>query len=415
LDNTTRNQAIILFSALYLAQGLPYGFFSLAVPTLMRQQGMSLTLISITSLVTLPWALKFLWAPYLDHRGTARQWLLRLQTAGVAGAVMLAFVSSQQSFWPLVAGALAFSMVAASQDVVTDGLAVRTLGTRDLGLANAIQVGAYRLGMILGGGVLLRVFAATDWATTFACMAVMLMITMLPVLRLPARAVPPPKQQWSSGQLAVQWLRRLLMPGTLMLLGLITCYRLGDAMISTLLGPFLVDQGLSTAEIADLKGTAGSLSSLIGALLGGVIAFRVQRRTLLLTAGLAQAASFIPYLLVAAGFGGRGLLLTATLAEGLIGTIATVALFTLMMDASEPEHAGTDYTLFACAVNVINFAGSLLGGILGDAFGFAPMFAIAITLCVIGCLVLVRQLDRDQISPRIARAWYRAPVEATVP
>jgi MFS family permease len=414
LQNIPRRQAIILFSALYMAQGLPFGFFTLAVPTLMRDAGMSLKAIGATGLLTLPWSFKFLWAPYLDHRGTPKQWLLRLQSAAVTSAALLACLGFlDDSYWPLIVGAFVFNLVAASQDVVTDGLAVRTLGARDLGMANALQVGAYRFGMILGGGVLLRVFAATDWTTTFLCMAALLAITMVPVMRLQTQAAFVSTQQWTARQLATQWLHRLLMPGSLMLLGLIFCYRLGDAMISNLLGPFMVDQGLTKVEIADLKGTAGSLSSLIGALLGGVIAFRVQRRTLLLVAGIAQAASFVPYLVAAAGFGSRGLLWTATIAEGLIGTIATVALFTLMMDASDPEHAGTDYTLFASAVVAINTIGGLLGGVLGDALGFAGLFAIAIALCVLGCVTLVWQLDRSPLSPRVARAWGRAPMAAT--
>ena len=47
---------------LYLTQGLPHGFFSQALPTLLRQQGMSLEAIGLMSLVSLPWVLKFLWA-----------------------------------------------------------------------------------------------------------------------------------------------------------------------------------------------------------------------------------------------------------------------------------------------------------------------------------------------------------------
>ena len=51
-----------------------------------------------------------------------------------------------------------------------------------------------------------------------------------------------------------------------------------------------------------------------------------------------------------------------TVAEHLLGGMATVALFTLMMDASDPEHAGTDYTLLACAIvfamGLANFTGA---------------------------------------------------------
>ncbi len=80
--------------------------------------------------------------------------------------------------------ALAFNILAASQDVITDGLAVRMLDSRERGLANAIQVGAYRFGMILGGGLLLSVFARTNWQVMFLCMAGLLALTVLPTLAL---------------------------------------------------------------------------------------------------------------------------------------------------------------------------------------------------------------------------------------
>jgi predicted MFS family arabinose efflux permease len=411
LQNPTRIQQMLLFTALYAAQGLPYGFFTIALPALMRQAGLSLTMISFVSLLYWPWALKFLWAPYLDYLGQPRRWLLSFQLAGLATALVLAWID-WQSYWPLAVGAMFFNLIAASQDVVTDGLAVRTLQGRELGWGNGIQVGAYRLGMILGGSVLVSVFEATNWATMFTCMALLLALTVLPVLRMKPdvgqRSSPRPDMH----RLAAQWLQRLMTPGVLTLLALIFCYRLGDAMFSQLLIPFVIDQKLSLGEVGMLKGVVGSTTSLLGALLGGWFAFRVRRRTLLLVAGLAQAVSFTPYLLAAAGMGGRELLWIATATEGLIGTVATVALFTLMMDGSDPEHAGTDYTLFASAVVGINALGGFFGGLIGDAFGYFVLFAFAILLCVLGCLVVVWWLDRYAHTGRIARAWGRAPAIA---
>jgi MFS family permease len=412
LQNTSRSQQMFLFIALYAAQGLPYGFFTLALPAMMRESGLSLTMISLASLLNLPWLLKFLWAPYLDYLGKPRSWLLSLQWAAILSALLLAGLDLERHFWLVIAGAVVFSLVAASQDVVTDGLAVRTLSTSELGLGNGIQVGAYRLGMILGGGVLVQVLVHTSWATMFASMALLLALLSLPVLRLPPLVVPRPLERPAARQLAVQWLRRLSTPGMLWLLGLICCYRFGDAMISQLLVPFLIDEQFSLADISVLKSTVGSTTSLLGAALGGWLALRMPRRTLLLAAGLAQAAGFIPYLVAALGLGGRELLWIATAAEGLIGSVATVALFTLMMDASDPEHAGTDYTLYACAVVAINGVGTFAGALLGDAFGFAVMFSIGIVLCMLGCLVLVRQLDREQRIGRVASAWSRLPASA---
>ena len=98
------------------------------------------------------------------------------------GALALSQVDLVRGFLVVLAAAFLFNVIAACQDVATDGLAVRILDTRERGLANGIQVGAYRIGMILGGGLLLWVFARTDWATMFACMAGLLALTVLPVL-----------------------------------------------------------------------------------------------------------------------------------------------------------------------------------------------------------------------------------------
>lgn len=158
----SRSYKITLLIALYVAQGLPFGLFSLALPVLARQGQHSLTAIVALNLLAAPWLLKFLWASYLDHTGSRRRWLLTFQSAGVIAALLLSQASLDRNLALLAVAALLFNIIAASQDVITDGLAVRLLDTRERGLANAIQVGAYRFGMILGGGVLLTIFARTN-------------------------------------------------------------------------------------------------------------------------------------------------------------------------------------------------------------------------------------------------------------
>lgn len=402
----SRRHKIALLIALYLAQGLPYGFFTQALPVLLRESGYSMKAISATSLLYLPWALKFLWAPWLDHRGTRRHWLLVWQLSSIAAALLLTQLDLEHSFTVILVAAFAFNIIAASQDIVTDGLAVRIMDPRERGLANAIQVGAYRLGMIFGGGLLLWIFAKTNWAIMFACMAALLALTVLPVLPLKEtpRAIdspaPPPVRE-----LFIGWAQRMLAPGMLAFAGLIFCYRFGDAMVSNVLGPFLKDSGLTTATIALMKGTAGSATSLIGALVGGWYAFRVSRRRLLLVTGLAQAATFTLYIAAALGMGGISLLWTATILEGVIGTTATVALFTLMMDAADPEHAGTDYTLFASCFVLVNGIGTFCSAVIVDAAGFAPAFVTGTVLAAGGCLVLVRSLDRKPVPARVGKVW----------
>jgi MFS family permease len=404
LSLTRTDKGVLLFS-LYLAQGLPYGFFTLALPVILRDAGWSLTAIASLGLLTLPWALKFLWAPLLDRRGTRRGWLLGLQLAGVGLALLLTQVDLAAGFVALFVAALAFNLVAASQDVVTDGLAVRVLSPTERGLGNGLQVGAYRVGMILGGGLLLWLFARQGWSLTFLAMAGLLALTVLPVLQLPREpAGASDGTHRSAAALALLWLARARQPHMLVAFALVVLYRFGDQLASSLFGPFLNDAGLSLETIALMKGAVGSTTSLIGAALGGAFVFAVGRRVALLGAGLAQAACFGLYIAAALSPGGTTLLWTATVLEGVVSTMATVALFTLMMDAADPEHAGTDYTLLASAVVLVGTVAGMAGGVLADAAGYAVTFITGAVLAAAGCLAVVAWLDRATPA-RLAPVW----------
>lgn len=416
----SRARQLTLLTGLYAAQGLPFGFFTLALPVLLREAGWSLTAIGFLQFLGLPWALKFLWAPLLDQYGRRKSWLLGLQGAACVLALALSQMALTVENRALFLAVFLFNLIAATQDVVTDGLAVRLLDARERGLANGIQVGAYRLGMVLGGGLLLWLFARLGWGPMFLCMAGLLALTILPVMWLrearlaPGHASPPPAaapgavatpQAKPGLHLALGWWHRALQPGMVTLAALIFCYRFGDQIVSSLIVPYLSDRGLSKEDIAMVKGVLNSVTSMLGALMGGWLTFRLGRRRALLLSGLAQAACFALYSAAAFGVGGLPLLWAATILEGVLSTIATVALFALMMDASDPAHAGTDYTLLASVVVVVSSAGGIAAGLLGDWIGYAWTFTLGTALSALGCIVLIGWLDRHPTHKRVAQAW----------
>lgn len=406
MSSSNRAAPLLLLSSLYIAQGLPYGFFTQALPVLMRENGASLKAISATSLLFLPWALKFLWAPMVDHIGTRRGWILPIQFIAAAGAAALALIDPAQGFLAVFVAVFAFNALAAIQDVATDGLAVRLLDARTRGLGNGIQVGAYRIGMVLGGGLLLWIYARFGWVPMCLGMAALLALTCLPVLMqrmaeetMPRAARPPIRQ------LAAGWWPRLRLRGMALLLVLVCAYKFGDSMTASLVGPMLKDAQWPIAEIAIVKGTLGSIMSLVGAAAGGWLAFRLGRRRALLGCGVAQALSLLVYVAAAVMPADRGLVWTACITEHLFGGMATVALFTLMMDASDPEHAGTDYTLLACAVVVAQGLAAFAAAVLGDAFGYTWAFAAGFAVAAIGCAALIATLDRGHGPSRLDAVW----------
>ena len=142
---------------LYFAEGFPLGVFYEIFPVYFRQQGVELRQIGVLSLLGLAWTLKFLWAPAIDHWRHHRRWMATVDVA--MGAVML-FFAVQAGFGPLVWLAIGiFTAMSATNDVAIDGYTIEFLSKDELGLANGIRIGLYRVGMLASGFVLM----ASDW------------------------------------------------------------------------------------------------------------------------------------------------------------------------------------------------------------------------------------------------------------
>jgi PAT family beta-lactamase induction signal transducer AmpG len=142
---------------LYFAEGFPLGIFYEIFPVYFRQQGVELRQIGVLSLLGLAWTLKFLWAPAIDYWRHHRRWMATMDVA--MGGTML-FFAIQAGFGPTVWVAIGvFTALSATNDVAIDGYTIEYLEQEELGLANGIRIGLYRVGMLASGFVLM----ASDW------------------------------------------------------------------------------------------------------------------------------------------------------------------------------------------------------------------------------------------------------------
>ncbi len=142
---------------LYFAEGFPLGVFYEIFPVYFRQQGIELRQIGVLSLLGLAWTLKFLWAPAVDYWRHHRRWMAAVDVA--MGGAMLYF-AMHAGFGPMVWVAIGvFTALSATNDVAIDGYTIEYLDKGELGLANGIRIGLYRVGMLASGFVLM----ASDW------------------------------------------------------------------------------------------------------------------------------------------------------------------------------------------------------------------------------------------------------------
>ena len=393
------NATLVLLASLYCAQGLPSGLIAHSLPVLLRQHGVDLALIGLLKLLALPWLLKVLWAPWVDRLasprlGHHRGWILPLQSGVVVCLAALALLAPQTLFgsglWLLLGLLVLINLLAATQDVATDGLTVRLLPERWRGLGNSLQVGGYKVGMIVSGSGLLLVIDPLGWNLALGLLAGLVLLMSVPILLFPERRLLPFQPALAESALGPRLLLNhyrglLAQPGMLLWLAVVLTFKLGDSLGSPMIKPMLVDQGWSTAQLGQLT-LIGSLAGIGGALLGGLLYARIGVLRALILFGALQALGIAALALLVGQGANTVLVYAVTLFEQMADGMSIVALFAAMMRMCRPEHEGADFTLQASAQLLLSGFVGAGSGVLAKGVGYEGLFVGAGGL---GMLVLV--------------------------
>jgi len=181
---------------LYFASGLPLGVFYDVFPVHFRQQGVQLHDIGFISLLGLAWTLKFLWAPAIDHYRHHRRWMFVVDL-GMAGVMLL--LAAHTNFGPWVwVGVGLFTLLSATNDISIDGYTIEMLSKHEMGVANGLRIGFYRVGM-LAAGFILVLSDRVGWSSTYLCAAVLFVLLGFVCLRAPRERALTPRQGLTLG------------------------------------------------------------------------------------------------------------------------------------------------------------------------------------------------------------------------
>ncbi len=380
-----------LLLTLYICQGLPTGVFTQALPAILRQYGVSLTVIGFSGLLAMPWALKFLWAPWLDQHfsarfGQRRSWIIPMQLAAVFTLLYIALfdphrLDSQSGVAEFFLLMLLVNLFAATQDIATDGLAVRTLSFHERGLGNGVQVAGYRLGLIVGGGLLLYLIGAWSWQASFIFLALLQLLLTLPVVffREPAALVAPVREHARYWDSFTSFFSR---PGLYGWLVVLVTYKAGESLGSAMVKPMLKDMGLSLKDIGLMVSLVGSLAALLGALLGGWLTAKIGRARAIIGFGFLQAVTVAAYALLSWRHD-QGVPVDIMLVSGInalehfASGMAMAALLTAVMDLSRPEHAASDFTVQVSILAIFGGSFYMAAGITAELLGFTGYFLLS--------------------------------------
>lgn len=407
-NSNTPTYGLAMLLTLYLAQGLPSGFMTQALPVLLRHYGVSLTQIGFSGLLMMPWALKFLWSPYVDLYGSTRlghyrSWILLTQSLTIVCLLVLAFLPIKNlgdisTLWGMFVVLLVMNTLCATQDVATDGLAVNLLKHGAVHWGNTFQVMGSRLGFILGGGAILYAIDLLSWQTTFLLLAAGVAVnSILIVLYKEPNFKQNNLSQTSQSQSSIQssenhqslnirlnfWQNIQKNYGYLwsskelrLWMWVVLTYKLADGIVGPILKPMMVDIGLNLSQIGIYVTMTGAICAVIGALLAGWLIKKFTLKHMFIVFSILQTSVFVYYILIARAFENGNMiphfhLYFANALEEFCAAMSLVAMLSLVMTYSRPKFAATDFTIQVALMSIIGGGLYTLGGVFADFMGYS--------------------------------------------
>jgi MFS transporter, PAT family, beta-lactamase induction signal transducer AmpG len=373
------NKKLIIICLLYFAEGFPFGIIHQTFSVYFRANDMSIENVGLLSLLTLPYALKFLWAPAVDFIGKRRYWIAATQ---ILMAAFLVCVLPLDPRTPgiLLWGAMGFvAFFAATQDIAIDAYSIEMLKPSEMGLANGFRMAAWRVAFLLSGSWFIALAGYVGWQLTFFTAAGVLVICSVISLRLPPFEVTRPAVSLSN---LVGPVRELLSrPGVFHVAAFILLYKLGDIAIGPMVTAFWVDSGLPLEKIGLITGTFGFVAAIAGGLAGGLFMSRYGIFHGLWVLGLCQPLGNVVYALAAAfpETGEMGIY-AASITESFASGMGTAAFLAFLMSICKKEYSATQYAWLSALFRMPGIAFGSISGYLTASMGYAHYFILTLIM-----------------------------------
>jgi len=386
---------LLVLVLLGFASGLPLFLTGSTLRAWMTDEQWSLVSIGLLAFVTLPYSLKVFWAPLLDRYalpglGRRRGWMLLMQGLMVLALVLLARTNARLSMLRVVWLGLAVAFTSATFDIAVDAWRAEALDQKHLGLGNSIHISAYRVAMLVSGGLALILAQLYGWRTTYLLMALITCLGMLGTwLAINTDSVA--RAPRSLREAVVGPLTDLLQrPGIGYLLAFAVFYKLGDWLAEAMTMPFLMrGMGFTKLQIGTVQKTTAMVAIILGGLLGGWMLLRMSLRKVLWICGFVQAGSILGFWAISLLGRHLPLLVAANTLENLAYGMGSSALVALLMGSCNRTYTGTQYALFSALTALPRTLFGGMTGFMAEAYGWKLYFPVCAAAAIPGLLLLL--------------------------
>ena len=393
---------VFTLCALYVAQGIPWGFITVTFVTYLAAEGVAAKdLALLLTLGTLPWSLKFLWGPVIDRyqyrpMGRRRPWILVAQSGMILTLILLTFIASAENDIQVIAVMfLVYNIFTSLQDVSTDALAVDVLKTHELEKVNSYMFTSKAVGGIIGGAGLGTIISFTGIKGALVMQIPILLVIMMVPLYMrerPGEKLFPWSDEEGSkffeaenenqnfseiiGKVKTAFSLKSTRLGVLLSLVL----SLSFFLVPVLPLLFIRELGWTQEQFNATKGGLILILTMFAYVVGGHLGKIIGGKSVIIYASLAGAIITAVWGLTEAWWGNSIFMISIWSIRTFVFAMVSINVFSLMMRITWSEVGGTQFTAYMAMMNLSAIIGYQLTEPLAGRFDYPTLFLIAAVL-----------------------------------
>ena len=378
------------------SSGLPFYLTSKTLQAWMTTAKVDLATIGFFSLVTLPYSLKFVWAPVMDRYippflGRRRGWVLITQAILLIAIAAMSLHDPRLGLRMLAVNAIAIAFFSASQDISLDAYRTDVLQDREMGAGAAVFVMGYRVALLVTGGLALYLADSISWPTVYLLLASLMLIGVVatflapePVLReLPPRTI---------GEAVIlpfrEFFQRAGLGRAFLVLLFIVVYKYSDSLAGSMTTPFLLKTGFSQKEVGAVFGGAGLIATILGTLAGGAGIGKWGINKSLWIFVVFQGLSNLTYYALALSSESHAFMTTAVVVENFGLGLVSAAMTAFLMSMCNKRFTATQFALLSSLMAASRDLLVAPAGKIAESLGWPSFFLITVTMAIPPLLLL---------------------------
>ncbi len=396
------NNRLLAILVLGFSSGLPLSLTGTTLQAWFTEAHVNLKTIGALTLLGIPYTFKFLWAPLMDHYGLSRlgkrkSWILLMQLGLVLTLVLLATMNPASQAGMIGMVALVIAFFSASQDISINAYTTDVLPPEERGLGAAYTVFAYRVALLVSGGVALIFADYFGWKMTYEFMALLMLLTMIPTFMAP-RAREIQTSAHNLYQTTKEALRDIIQRDKIIvMIFFIIFYKFGDALALSLITNFLLHGlGFTLTEVGLAYKVVSFIAMILGGFIGGIILTRWNLYRALLLFGLAQAFSNLVFALLACVGKNFTLMAVSVFIENFCSGLSTAALLAFMMSQCDHRYTASQFALLSAAASLGRVFLGPVAALMVENLGWIQYYLWSFVLCFPGIVLLT--LLKDEVS-----------------